>query len=342
MMNILAIESSCDETSASVCCDTEPYIRSNITNSQTAIHEKYGGVVPEYAARSHLNCIETIVKEALSAASISANDVDVVASTAGPGLIGGLLVGLVTAKTIAMLLKKPFMAINHLEAHVLSPMIECRALSFPCLVLLASGGHFVFVEVLGVGEYRILGQTLDDSAGEAFDKVAKMLGLPYPGGPSIERAALSGNPKKYNFPIPLLRAPGCDGSFSGLKTAVKSCVERLGEAMTEADKNDIAASFQDTVVRFITRQFEKALRMTSSRTDDIAVVGGVAANNCIRSSLVRLAESTGRRFCVPSVELCSDNAAMIGWCALQRIKADYPLSDLSFPAKPKWAIEGDR
>jgi N6-L-threonylcarbamoyladenine synthase len=341
MLNILAIESSCDETAAAVVCDVEPYVRSNIVNSQVEVHRKYGGVVPEYAARNHLGNIEVVIQEALSGASITIGDIDVVAATAGPGLIGGLLVGLVTAKTVAMLLRKPFMAINHLEAHILSPMIEHPSVAFPYICLLASGGHFIFTEVLAIGKYKILGQTLDDSAGEAFDKVAKMLGFSYPGGPAIENAALKGDKSKYSYSLPLLRAEGCNGSFSGLKTAVKKHVEDLmGETMmTQADKNNIAASFQDTVTRFITRQFKKAIEISSTTCRGIAVVGGVAANNSIRSSLQDLASSTGKELYAPSTWLCSDNAAMIGWCALQRMKAGHQFTTLDFPAKPRWSIE---
>lgn len=341
-MKVLAIESSCDETSAAIvkdAADCSKRILSNIVNSQIEIHKKYGGVIPEYAARNHLDNIDLVIKEALSSAQVALREVDFIAATAGPGLIGGLLVGLVTAKTIAIMLKKPFMAINHLEAHVLTPRLCFPNLTFPYLVLLTSGGNFVFAEVKGVGKYSVLGQTLDDAAGEAFDKVARMLGLAYPGGPSIEQAALIGDPERFSFTTPLQRQKGCNGSFSGLKTAVRILIEKLGDQISQQDKNDIAASFQKTVVTFITRQFEKALQMTDEPVKNIVIAGGVAANSLMRTRLVELAENHNLNFFAPPINLCSDNAAMIGWSALERVKAGFKFDDSSAKPRPCWPLD---
>lgn len=339
-MKILAIESSCDETSASVVVNSKPpKILSNVINSQIEIHKKYGGVIPEFAARNHLDNIDTVINEALNIADTKINDIDVIAATAGPGLIGGLLVGLVTAKTIAMMLDKPFMAINHLEAHILTPRLCYEDLHFPYLTLLTSGGHFVFVEVIGVGNYKILGETLDDAAGEAFDKVAKMLELEYPGGPSIEKHAENGDHNRFKYTTPLMKQSGCNGSFSGIKTATRLHINSLGDAITEIDKRDIAASFQHIVVRFIMRQFEKALNMASSKNiRNVVVAGGVAANKYLRLEMQKFADKKNLKFYAPPINLCSDNAAMIGWCAIERINAGVQYSTLDVPARPRWPL----
>lgn len=340
-VKILGIESSCDETSAAIISDntdSNKRILSNIIYSQIEIHKQYGGVIPEYAARNHLENIDSVIKKAFNNTLLTLNDIDVIAATAGPGLIGGLLVGLVTAKTIALMLKKPFIAVNHLEAHILTPRLCCPDLSFPYLVLLASGGNFIFAEVKNIGEYNVLGETLDDAAGEAFDKVAKMLGFPYPGGPSIEKAALMGNSERFNYTIPLQKQSGCNGSFSGLKTATRLYIEKLGNKIKNQDKYDIAASFQKVVVNFIEKQFNKALKMTSQPVKNIVIAGGVAANSLIRNKIQNLAVQNNLDFFAPPVNLCSDNAAMIGWCALERIKAGFACHNHMFKPKPRWPI----
>jgi N6-L-threonylcarbamoyladenine synthase len=339
-VKILAIETSCDETSAAVVSSSpDNRILSNVIHSQIEIHKKYGGVIPEYAARNHLNNIDVVVTEALKIANVRIKDIDVVAATAGPGLMGGLLVGLTIAKTISIMIDKPFIAINHLEAHILTPRLIYTDLDFPYLVLLASGGNFLFAEVKKVGQYKILGETLDDAAGEAFDKVAKMLGLPYPGGPSIEKAASKGNKNRFNYTIPLLKQKGCNGSFSGLKTATKKHIATLRGEMNDQDVCDIAASFQNVVVKFIERQFKKALEMTSSNVKSVVIAGGVAANQNLRTTTQHFAKIHNLQFFAPPIALCSDNAAMIGWCAVERIKANLGYSDLNFPVKPRWQID---
>jgi N6-L-threonylcarbamoyladenine synthase len=338
-MKVLAIESSCDETSAAVVCDSKDpdnRILSNVINSQVAIHAKYGGVIPEYAARNHLDSIDSVVKEALAQAGLQLNDIDAIAATGGPGLIGGLLVGMVTAKTIAMMIKKPFMAVNHLEGHLLTVRL-CDGVEFPYLLLLTSGGHFFFAEILAVGRYRILGETLDDAAGEAFDKVAKILGLPYPGGPSIEKAAGAGDPTRFKYTMPLQRRSGCDASFSGLKTATRLHVEAIAN-LSDQDRCDIATAFQDIVVRFIIKRLANAYGMTESNPRTVVIAGGVAANKALRIAITDFCMRRNLRFCAPPIGLCSDNAAMIGWAAIERIKAGFPYSDLQAKTRPRWPI----
>ncbi|MDR0695337.1 MAG: tRNA (adenosine(37)-N6)-threonylcarbamoyltransferase complex transferase subunit TsaD [Holosporales bacterium] len=340
-MIVLAIESSCDETSAAVIQDAEnprQRIVSNVINSQIETHKRYGGVIPEYAARRHMDYIDVVINEALrSANNLTIDDVDVIAATAGPGLIGGLLVGTVTAKTIALMKSKPFMAINHLEGHLLTVRLCCEV-EFPYLVLLASGGHFVFAEALGVGDYRVLGETLDDAAGEAFDKVAKMLGLEYPGGPSIEKYAKKGDKNRFKYTMPMQRRDGCDASFSGIKTATKLHIEYISD-INEQDRYDIAASFQNAVVNFIAKQTERAYAMTKTSPKNIVLSGGVAANLALREVLAIFATKIGANLFVPPVSLCSDNAAMIGWCAIERIRAGHGFSGLDFKTKPKWGLD---
>lgn len=340
-MKVLAIESSCDETSCAIVqdsCDISQRILSNVIFSQIDIHKAYGGVVPEYAARSHVSNIDVVVNRALSEANESIQNMNVIAATIGPGLIGGLIIGSVVAKTIAACLNKPFMAINHLEGHILSPLIINDNINFPYLALLTSGGHFFFVEVFSVGNYKILGETLDDAAGEAFDKVANMLRLPYPGGPSIQAAASNGDKERFYFPMPLRNREGCDVSFSGLKTAAKLHIEKLGNNLNEQDRNDIAASFQNIVIQFIVRQMTKAIEIAGGPIRDIVISGGVAANIGLRDSVVQLCERRGLNFYAPPLDLCSDNAAMIGWCAIERINNGFPFSKLNVPPRPRWPI----
>ncbi len=325
-MKVLGIESSCDETAAAVVCDApepEDRILSNIINSQIQLHAKYGGVVPEFAARSHAKVIDKVINEALSQANCTLDDIDVIAATASPGLIGGLLVGTVCAKTISALTNKPYMPINHLEGHLLTCCL-CNNIDFPFMALLTSGGHFFFVEVLGVGEYKILGKTLDDAAGECFDKVAKMLGFEYPGGIAIQKHAKSGDPNRFQFPIPLQRRPGCDVSFSGLKTAVKNLISSF-DNLSYQDKCDISASFQKTVVHFIIKQLGKALRMSSHHPKTLVATGGVAANSELRGALTAFSSQHNLHFYAPPLPLCTDNATMIAWVAIEHLSSGYPI-----------------
>ncbi len=339
-MIILGIESSCDETSAAIVTDNidpEKRILSNVTNSQIDLHSKYGGVVPEHAARCHVDSIDHVINQALKDANVNLKDLDAIAVTSGPGLIGGLLVGVVTAKTLAALNNKPFMAINHLEGHLLTTRL-CFDVPFPYLLLLTSGGHFIFAEVLGIGNYKILGETLDDAAGESFDKVSKMLGLGYPGGPVIQKYAEKGNLNRFSYTIPLQKRTGCDVSFSGIKTATKLHIEALGENITEQDKCDIAASFQNIVIKFIRKQITKAYKLATSETKNVVVSGGVAANTKLRESLLDFSKENNLNFFAPPLSLCSDNAAMIAWTAIEMIKSEFPYSNLDFKTKPRWPI----
>ena len=337
MMKVLGIESSCDDTSAAVVCDStiiEERILSNVVSSQIDIHKEYGGVVPEYAARNHMSSIEECINEALNKSNTSINEIDVIAATSGPGLIGGLLVGTVTAKTISIMANKPFIAINHLEGHLLTSRL-CYKIDFPFLLVLASGGHFIFAEILDIDKYNILGQTIDDSAGECLDKVAKMLGMPYPGGPAIEKLSEIGNPNRFKFPIPLLRRSGCDVSFSGLKTAARLLIEKS----SEEDKADIAYSFQLAVINSIINKAKKAIDMCTSNINSIVLAGGVAANKLLRLKVEQLAYDNKIKFYAPPIKLCSDNAAMIAWAAIERInKYGYYSSPITHITRPRWDI----
>lgn len=337
-MKILGIESSCDDTSASVVCDSnviEERILSNVISSQIEIHKEYGGVVPEYAARNHMSSIEECINQSLSRANTTINEIDAIAATSGPGLIGGLLVGTVTAKIISIVANKPFIAINHLEGHLLTSRL-CYKVEFPFLLVLASGGHFIFAEILDIDKYNILGQTLDDSAGECLDKVAKMLGMPYPGGPAIEKLSESGNANRFKFPIPLLRKQDCNISFSGLKTAARLLIEKS----SIEDKEDIAASFQLAVVNAIINKSKKAIDMCiSDNITSIVLAGGVAANKLLRLKIEQLAYDNKVKFYAPPINLCSDNAAMIAWTAIERIKKyGYYSSSLTHITRPRWDI----
>lgn len=343
-MKVLGIESSCDDTSAAVVYYSdiiEERILSNIISSQIDIHKEYGGVVPEYAARNHMSSIEECINEALNKANISINDIDAIAATAGPGLIGGLLVGTVTAKTISIMANKPFIAINHLEGHLLTARL-CNRIDFPFLLILASGGHFIFAEILDICNYNILGQTIDDSAGECLDKVAKMLGMPYPGGPAIEKLSEKGNPEQFKFPVPLLRRKGCDVSFSGLKTAARLLIEKLSlnNELEEKYKEDISASFQIAVIKAIINKAKKAIDMCTSNINSIVLAGGVAANKLFRLKVEQLAYDNKVKFYAPPINLCSDNAAMIAWAAIERInKYGSYSSPITHITRPKWDID---
>ena len=337
-MKVLGIESSCDETSAAIVCDSKcpsERILSNIIYSQIDIHKKYGGVVPEYAARNHMMTIDKCIEQALEKANISINEIDYIAATVCPGLIGGLLVGACTAKTISVMTNKPFMAINHLEGHLLTARL-CYDNPFPHLLVLASGGHFIFAEILDIGNYKILGQTLDDAAGETLDKIAKLLNLPYPGGPEIEKLALNGNCTKFKFPLPLQKRAGCDVSFSGLKTAARNLISDNMTSQDKScqDKSDLAASFQEAIVNFIAQQTSKALNMCTEQPQSIVLAGGVAANKVLRSRLQNLSIKNNIEFFTPPIKLCADNAAMIAWAAIERIKAGFLPSAITSPTNP--------
>ncbi len=341
-MRVLAIETSCDETAAAVVArdgDAAGRVLSNVVLSQLDEHRPFGGVVPEIAARSHLDHLDSLVQRALSEAGIGFDALDGVAATGGPGLIGGVFVGTMTAKAIAAARGLPFLAINHLEGHALTARLT-DGLAFPYLLLLVSGGHCQLVEVAGVGRYRRLGGTIDDAVGEAFDKTAKLLDLGYPGGPAVERAARAGDPDAVKLPRPMAGKPGCDFSFSGLKTAVRQARQRM-DAFDDRAAADLAASFQAAVADVLADRCGHALTTfarDTGETGPLVVAGGVAANQVLRARLQDLAAERGTRLIAPPLNLCTDNAAMIGWAALERLALG--LSDpLDFAPRPRWPLE---
>ncbi|MEO1562240.1 MAG: tRNA (adenosine(37)-N6)-threonylcarbamoyltransferase complex transferase subunit TsaD [Pseudomonadota bacterium] len=335
---VLAIESSCDETAAAVV-DIEDGVLSSIVFDQLDLHEAFGGVVPEIAARAHAERIDLAVEYALSQAHTALQNVDGIAVTAGPGLIGGVLSGVSCAKGLAIGAEKPILGVNHLAGHALTPRMT-DALPYPYLLLLVSGGHCQFLEVSGPDQFKRLGTTIDDAPGEAFDKTAKMMGLGYPGGPILEKRAAEGDPHRFEFPRPLLDRSGCDMSFSGLKTAVRRAVENLVETqggLRPNDINDLAASFQFTIAQILAEKSARAIAITAAKS--FAVAGGVAANREIRLALETVADIANLAFVAPPLKYCTDNAAMIGWAALEQYNAG-ARSDLSLAARPRWPLDG--
>jgi N6-L-threonylcarbamoyladenine synthase len=341
-MNILGIETSCDETAAAVVTGGRE-ILSDLVLSQLDEHRPYGGVVPEIAARSHLDHIDGLVARALDEAGLGFAELDGVAATAGPGLIGGVFVGVMTGKAIAAARGLPFLAVNHLEGHALTARLT-HDLDFPYLLLLVSGGHCQLVAVEGVGRYRKLGGTLDDAIGESFDKTAKMLGLGYPGGPEVERAARAGDPARFDLPRPLRGRDNLDFSFSGLKTAVRHQAEAAGALGAGPDSQaarDMAASFQAAVADVLADRCARALdrfQEQAGRRGPLVVAGGVAANGYLRARLDAVAATSGAALIAPPPRLCTDNAAMIAWAGVERLRAG--LTDpLDFAPRPRWPLE---
>jgi N6-L-threonylcarbamoyladenine synthase len=336
---VLGIETSCDETAAAVVC-SDRRILSNVVLSQTPLHELHGGVVPEIAARAHLDHVDAVVRRAIAESGLALDRIDAIAATVGPGLIGGLIVGAMTGKAIALGRGIPFLAINHLEGHALSARLQ-PGTAFPYLLLLVSGGHCQLLVVEGVGRYTRLGTTIDDAAGEAFDKTAKLLGLGYPGGPALERAAASGDPARYALPRPMLGRPGCDFSFSGLKTAIRHLVEKLGPELDARQVADVAAGFQRAVADVIADRTTHAIAMAAQRglrIGSLVVAGGVAANGTIRAALARLGAIHGLALVAPPPGLCTDNAAMIAWAGLERLALG-DVDRLDAPARPRWPLD---
>ena len=336
-MIVLGIETSCDETAAAVV-SSEREILSESIYSQIKTHEKYLGVVPELAARSHIDHCSAVVKDAINKANLSISQVDAIAATAGPGLLGGLLVGLTTAKAISLAAKKPFIAINHLDGHALTPRLS-HSLEFPYLLLLISGGHSMFLAVEGPGKYKLLGQSIDDALGEAFDKTGRLLGLGYPGGPAIEKIAVNGDPFRFKLPHPLKGRDNCDFSFSGLKTAVRQTAEKLSP-LTLKDREDIAASFQYTICKIIEERLKNAIREYIEYYPNdrrLAASGGVASNNMIRKTLLNLAEKNSFDLFIPEPKLCTDNGAMIAWAGVEHSLLGHK-SDYSFDVRARWPL----
>jgi len=355
LLTVLGIETSCDETAAAVLeidqagnCE----ILSNVVHSQIDEHTPFGGVVPEIAARAHIQLLDGIVAQAMQTANRSWSDLSAVAATAGPGLIGGVIVGLMTAKSIAMAIDKPLIAVNHLEGHALTARMTDQV-EFPFLLLLVSGGHTQYLLVKGVGDYERLGTTIDDAIGEAFDKTAKLLGLPYPGGPAVERAAKLGDPTLYKLPRPLLDRHGLDMSFAGLKTAVRTAALKE-EPVSEQAVNNLSASFQEAVADVVghrsARAFELFRQLYPDTPPRMVIAGGVAANEAIRIRLNAVAQEHGAQLIAPPHKLCTDNAAMIAWAGAERLKilrAENPEilnsngngDDMDVSPRPRWPLD---
>ena len=340
-MVILGIESSCDETAAAIVDDSR-CIRADLVLSQIEDHRPYGGVVPEIAARAHLDHLDGLIADALKAADISLAALDGIAATGGPGLIGGVIVGVMMGKAIAAVTGKPFIAVNHLEGHALTARLT-DDLAFPYLLLLVSGGHCQLLVVEGVGRYHRLGATIDDAAGEAFDKAAKLLGLGFPGGPAIEAAAKRALKPVMDLPRPMKGRADCNFSFSGLKTALRQRVEalRVGGGLDDQAAADLAAGFQLAVVDSLSDRVARAVKIARASFPQLAVLvvaGGVAANGPLRAELQRIATAADLRLVAPPPKLCTDNAAMIAWAGLERLRLG-ERSDLDFAPRPRWPLD---
>ena len=342
-MRVLGIETTCDETAAAIVelrPDGTAVILADEIISQIAAHAAYGGVVPEIAARAHVEIVDALIGRAFATAGLTPREIDGVAASAGPGLIGGVLVGLMAGKGFALATGKPFIAVNHLEAHALVARLTSRV-GFPFLLLLASGGHTQILAVKGVGDYERLGATMDDAIGEAFDKTAKLLGLPYPGGPAVEAAAKHGDPHRFELPRPLIGRPNADFSLSGLKTATRQAAERVAP-LTKQDVADLCASFQAAVVDVIVDRLRIALGRFQEKAGParaIVVAGGVAANGAIREALARFASQVGVPLVAPPVKLCTDNGAMIAWAGIERLSRGM-IDDMSVAARARWPLDG--
>ena len=338
---ILGIETSCDETAASIVTENSqgiPVILSNVVSSQIEVHKEFGGVVPELAARAHIEKIDLIVQKAIDESKLNIEEIDAVASTAGPGLIVCLSVGLSFGKSFALSMDIPFISVNHLEGHALSPKLNSK-LDYPYLLLLISGGHSQYLCVEGMGNYKRLGTTIDDALGEAFDKTAKLLGIEFPGGPQIEVLAKKGNPNKFKLPKPIFNKGGCNLSFAGLKTAVLKICKNI---QNDQDKFDVAASFQKTILDIMYKKTKNAFIEYEKKIDSskkiFVVAGGVAANKKIRSMLINLCNENNYETIFPPIDLCGDNAAMIGLVGLEKFKMKQ-FNTLDYPAKPRWSLD---
>lgn len=346
-MKILGIETSCDETAVAIV-DAQKNILSHVLKSQIEMHQEFGGVVPELAARGHVEILDQLILQALREANLQLEEIDAFAATSGPGLIGGVIVGMTAAKTLASIYKKPFLAVNHLEAHALTARLT-NDLEFPFLLLLISGGHCQILHARGVGDYKKIGETIDDALGEAFDKVAQMLDLPYPGGPSVEKLAREGDENRFKFSRPLIDSKNfehlCDFSFSGLKTAVRREIEKLvGEEFSHLttpkkvnakDKVDICASFQRVVFEIIINRLKNVLEKTPAKK--LVIAGGVAANRYIFSRLEIWVKKYDLEVITPPIKLCTDNAVMVAWSGVEKLRLG-KVDELNFKPKARWDL----
>lgn len=333
-MKVLGIETSCDETGVAIY-DTDNGLLAESLHSQIDLHQVYGGVVPELASRDHIKRVLPMTKQVLADANLRKEDLDAIAYTSGPGLIGALLVGASIGRSMAYGLNIPSIGVHHMEGHLLAPMLEDEPPAFPFVGLLVSGGHTMLVDVKGIGQYEILGESVDDAAGEAFDKTAKLLGLPYPGGPQIAKLAEQGDNNRFDFPRPMTNRPGLDFSFSGLKTFAKNTIHELGDNISKSDKADVATAFEEAVVATLCIKCRRALKQTGYTR--LVIAGGVSANLKLREKLaIDLKKVNGSVF-YASPKYCTDNGAMIALAGALRLKAGQT-QDLSIDVKPRWPI----
>ncbi len=337
-MIVLGVESSCDETGFALY-DTQKGLLSHALFSQIAMHQEYGGVVPELASRDHVRRAIPLLRQILQQSGILAKHIDTIAYTQGPGLAGALLVGSSIACGLAMALDKPVIGIHHLEGHLLSPLLSAHPPTFPFVSLLVSGGHTQLMRVTGIGQYQLLGETLDDAAGEAFDKSAKLLGLPYPGGPAISQLAQSGDPDAYHLPRPMLHSQNFDFSFSGLKTAVLTVVKKQGDHMSEQEKANIARGFVDAIVEVLVAKCMTALKHTGMQR--LVIAGGVGANQQLRAALNAATAKRHYQVFYPSLEFCTDNGAMIAFAGAMRLQQhpDAASHNYAFNVRPRWPLD---
>ncbi|MEJ1355381.1 MAG: tRNA (adenosine(37)-N6)-threonylcarbamoyltransferase complex transferase subunit TsaD [Candidatus Sedimenticola sp. (ex Thyasira tokunagai)] len=339
-MRVLGIETSCDETGVAVF-ESERGLLGHLVHSQTDVHAEYGGVVPELASRDHVRKTLPLIHGVLEQAGLKKSDIDGVAYTCGPGLVGALLVGAAIGRSMAWAWGVPALGVHHMEGHLLAPMLEENGPDFPFVALLVSGGHTQLVEVKGVGQYRLLGESLDDAAGEAFDKTAKLLGLPYPGGPELARLAAEGDPGRYRFPRPMTDRPGLDFSFSGLKTFALNTMQKelggsLDDAVREQTRADIARAFEDAVVDTLMIKCRRAVRASGAKT--LVLAGGVSANHRLRERIQLMMEKERGQAYYPRPEFCTDNGAMIAYAGWQRLRVGQQ-EPLRFGARPRWPME---
>lgn len=333
-MRVLGIETSCDETGVALY-DDEKGVLAERLYSQISLHKEFGGVVPELASRDHVVRLLPLIDEVLQEANCAPEDIDGIAYTSGPGLVGALMVGAATAQSLSYVWKKPAIGIHHMEGHLLAPLLENEAPAFPLVALLVSGGHTQLVLVKAIGDYQLLGESLDDAAGEAFDKAAKMMGLPYPGGPSIAKLAEQGDAKRFDFPRPMIGKPGLDFSFSGLKTFTGTTIALFGQTISEQDKADVAAGFQQAVVETLTIKCKRALEQTACKS--LLIAGGVSANQLLRAHLEGMVAKLNAKLFYARPALCTDNGAMIAFAGCQRLKAGQQ-TPLSIQVRPRWPL----
>lgn len=333
-MRVLGIETSCDETGVAIYDDSLGLLAERLY-SQISLHNDYGGVVPELASRDHVIKLLPMIDEIMQEADCSIDTINGIAYTSGPGLVGALMVGAATAQSLAYVWKIPAIGIHHMEGHLLAPMLEDNAPEFPLVALLVSGGHTQLVYVKAIGEYELLGESLDDAAGEAFDKTAKMMGLSYPGGPAVAKCAATGDNKRFDFPRPMVNRPGLDFSFSGLKTFTLNTVEACGENITDQDKADIAACFQQAVVDTLTIKCKRALQQTNCNR--LLIAGGVSANKALRQQLEVMVKKENATLFYARPQFCTDNGAMIAYAGCQRLKAGQT-SDFTIQVRPRWPL----